>query len=76
MKKIHKRYFSFVFALIMSALMSGMMCFLITAYQLGFTSNLFSKFLETWSFAFPFALITAQVMTPIVRKITTLIVDL
>jgi hypothetical protein len=53
-----------------------MMCFLITAYQFGFTSGLLTKFFKTWQFAFPFAFVTAQIITPVVKKITVWIVDL
>jgi len=74
-KKLNKKYFTFVFASFMSALMSGIISFCITSYEFGFTNGLFMKFLGAWQFSFPFAFVVAQFVAPLVRKITLRLVE-
>ena len=68
MEKSLPKSYSFIFASIMSFLMSGIMTFAITFYQLGLRWEVVVDCLEAWKFAFPFAFVTAQVITPWVRK--------
>jgi hypothetical protein len=75
MKKLHKRYFSFVFASIMSFLMSGIISFLIVLFEFGFNDGLLMKFISAWQFSLPFAFVVAQFIAPLVRKVTSLLVE-
>jgi hypothetical protein len=75
MKKINKKYFSFIFSLFMSILMSGMMTFSITIYQFGFVDDILVRFLRAWRFSFPFSFVASQVITPFVRKMTMCFVE-
>ena len=59
----------------MSFLMSGIISFCITAYELGLTPVLITQFLKAWQVAFPVAFIVAQFVAPIVRKMTLKFVE-
>jgi hypothetical protein len=76
MKKLHKRYFTFVFASLMSFFMSGIISFTIVCYEFGFADGLFVKFLSAWQFSLPFAFIIAQLIAPCVRIVTLKIVEM
>lgn len=75
MKKINKRYFSFVFASLMSVLMSAIISLFITVYEFGFVDDILWKFLSAWQFALPVAFFAAHLVSPIVRKITQKLVE-
>jgi hypothetical protein len=74
-KKLNKKYFTFVFATLMSILMSGIISFTIVCFEFGFVEGLFMKFLQAWQFSLPFAFVVAQFIAPIVRRITLRIVE-
>lgn len=74
MKKLHPKYFTFVFATLMSFLMSGLMSFTITFYQLGLSWDVMTRCFESWRFSFPLAFVAAQLVAPIVRRVTMKIV--
>jgi hypothetical protein len=74
-KKIDKRYFTFVFASFMSVLMSAIISFCTTFYQFGFSEGIFMKFLAAWQFSLPFAFVAAQFVAPTVRKLTMIFVE-
>jgi hypothetical protein len=75
MRKINKKYFNFIFALLVSILMSGLMTFCITLYQFGFVEEVGVPFLGAWRFSFPLAFVISQLITPIVRQITFVLVE-
>lgn len=64
---IPKTYTSYVFSFFMSLLMSCIMSFVITVFNLGFVSNLPAIWLRAWSLAFVIAFPTIIAVTPIVR---------
>lgn len=75
MKKLNRKYFTFIFATFMSVLMSCIMSFCITFYQFGFADGVFVKFLSAWQFSLPFAFVVAQFVAPVVRKLTMILVE-
>lgn len=76
MKKLPRKYFTFVFASFMSVLMSGIISFIIVCFEFGFTEGLFMKFISAWQFSLPFAFVVAQIIAPIVRRMTLIIVEM
>lgn len=75
LKKLNKKYFTFVFASFMSFLMSGIISLCITTYEYGLTSTLVSQFFKAWQVAFPVAFVVAQFVAPVVRKMTSKFVE-
>jgi len=75
MKKLDKKYFTFVFASFMSVLMSGIISFCVTVFEFGFSEGLALRFLGAWQSSLPFAFIVAQFVAPVVRKITLMLVE-
>ena len=64
-RKHHKVVFSFFMAL----LMSGIMSFVISVYNLGLVNNIITIWLQAWAFAFVFAFPTIILISPIVHKL-------
>jgi len=75
MKKLNRRYHSFVFSTLMSLLMSFIMSFSITFYQFGVSLETIDKCLCAWGFALPFAFVAAQFVAPVVMKLTKRVVE-
>lgn len=70
-RKHQKLVFSFFMALLMSAIMS----FVITVFNVGLVDNIFSLWLKAWSFAFAVALPTIVVVSPLVHKAVALVIE-
>jgi len=68
-RKHHKTVFSFFMALLMSCIMS----FVISVFNVGMVSNIIAIWLKAWSFAFIVAFPTIIVVSPIVHKLVTLV---
>ncbi len=68
-RKHHKAVFSFFMALLMSCIMS----FVISVFNVGMVSNIIVIWLKAWSFAFIVAFPTIIVVSPIVHKLVTLV---
>jgi len=68
-RKHHKTVFSFFMALLMSCIMS----FVISVFNVGMVSNIIAIWLKAWSFAFLVAFPTIIVVSPIVHKLVTLV---
>jgi hypothetical protein len=68
-RKHHKLVFSFFMAL----LMSGIMSFVISFFNLGLVTNLISLWLQARSFAFIVAFPTIIIVSPIVHKLVSLV---
>ena len=67
--KHHKVVFSFFMAL----LMSGIMSFVISVFNVGLANNIVSIWLKAWSFAFIVAFPTIMVISPLVHKLVALV---
>ncbi|CAI3804093.1 DUF2798 domain-containing protein [Rheinheimera sp. MM224] len=72
---IPSRFSPYVFSFFMSLLMSGVMSFCITTLNLGWVNNLLLLWLQAWSAAFVIAFPTIVLVTPLVRKLVTLVIS-
>ncbi|MDX1757484.1 MAG: DUF2798 domain-containing protein [Marinobacter sp.] len=68
------KYASYVFSFFMSLSMSGIMSLVISGFNVGWGDHLVTIWLEAWVFAFVVAFPTIIVVTPLVRKLVTLVV--
>lgn len=57
----------------MGLLMSGIMSFVITAFNVGLVPNIISLWLKAWGFAFMVAFPTIMIISPIVHKLVSLV---
>lgn len=71
---ISKRYTGYVFSFFMALLMSSIMSFAISTLNLGLAPNILSIWLKAWAAAFAIALPTIILVTPLVRKLVTLVI--
>ncbi|TWX47195.1 DUF2798 domain-containing protein [Colwellia hornerae] len=67
--KHHKVVFSFFMALLMSCIMS----FVISVFNVGLVTNIVSIWLQAWSFAFIIAFPTIVIISPMVHKLVSLV---
>ncbi|MDX2368710.1 DUF2798 domain-containing protein [Colwelliaceae bacterium BS250] len=68
-RKHHKMVFSFFMALLMSCIMS----FVISVFNVGLVPNIVTIWLQAWSFAFIVAFPTIIIVSPIVHKLVNLV---
>jgi hypothetical protein len=68
-RKHHKVVFSFFMAL----LMSGIMSFVISVFNVGMVTNIITIWLQAWSFAFIIAFPTIIIVSPVVHKLVALV---
>ncbi|MEW6984146.1 DUF2798 domain-containing protein [Colwelliaceae bacterium 6471] len=68
-RKHHKLVFSFFMAL----LMSGIMSFVISVFNVGMVANIITIWLQAWSFAFIVAFPTIIIISPLVHKLVALV---
>lgn len=68
-RKHHKVVFSFFMAL----LMSGIMSFVISVFNVGMVSNIITLWLQAWSFAFIVAFPTIMIVSPVVHKLVSFV---
>ena len=68
-RKHHKVVFSFFMSLLMSCIMS----FVISVFNVGLVENIVMIWLKAWSFAFAVAFPTILVVSPIVHKLVSLV---
>jgi len=71
---IPAKYTHYVFSFFMALLMSCIMSFVITVFNVGLVDNLLFIWLKAWGFAFMVAFPTINVVAPIVRKLVALVV--
>ena len=71
---IPPKYDSYVFSFFMSLLMSGIMSLAISIINLGWVENMLSIWLRAWSMAFIIAFPTIIAVTPVVRKLVSMVV--
>ncbi len=67
---IHSKYQKFVFSFLMALIMSCIMSFVITAFNVGLTSDILHMWFKAWSFAFVIALPTITVVAPVAQALT------
>ena len=72
---ISRKYHKIVFSFFMGLLMSGIMSFVVTSFNVGFVTNIISLWLKAWSFAFIVAFPTIMVVSPIVHKLVSLVME-
>ncbi|MBA6337535.1 DUF2798 domain-containing protein [Colwellia sp. BRX8-7] len=68
-RKYHKVVFSFFMALLMSCVMS----FVISVFNVGMVTNIVPIWLKAWGFAFIFAFPTILIISPIVHKLVSFV---
>jgi len=70
---ISRKHHKIVFSFFMGLLMSGIMSFVITAFNVGLVTNIISLWLKAWSFAFMVAFPTIMIISPVVHKLVSLV---
>lgn len=70
---ISRKHHKLVFSFFMSLLMSGIMSFVISVFNVGLVSNIISIWLKAWSFAFVVAFPTIVMVSPVVHKLVSLV---
>lgn len=70
---IDKKYQSLVFAFFMALLMSCIMSFVVSVFNVGMVSDILHIWLKAWGFAFVVAFPTVTLVAPVVRKLTGLV---
>lgn len=68
-RKHHRTVFSFFMALLMSCIMS----FVISVFNVGLVTNIVAIWLKAWGFAFSVAFPTIILVSPIVHKLVGLV---
>jgi len=71
---IDKKYQQLVFAFFMALLMSCIMSFVISTFNIGFVNNILSIWLKAWGFAFVVAFPAILLVIPVVRKMMGLVI--
>ncbi|WP_022953161.1 DUF2798 domain-containing protein [Leucothrix mucor] len=72
---ISRKYQRVVFSFFMALLMSGIMSFVISVFNVGLVSNIVSIWLTAWSFAFTVAFPTILVVAPLVHKLVAMVLQ-
>jgi len=70
---ISRKHHKIVFAFFMALLMSGIMSFVISVFNVGLVENIVSVWLKAWSFAFVVAFPTIMLVSPLVHKLVSLV---
>jgi len=63
-----------IFAFFMALLMSGLMSFVISVFNVGFVNNILTIWLKAWSLSFVVAFPAVIVVSPVVRKLVSLVI--
>ena len=72
---IPQKYTPYVFSFFMALLMSCIMSFVICVYNFGLVDNIISIWLQAWWFAFMVAFPIVIVVSPLVGKLVVLVVN-
>jgi TctA family transporter len=70
---INRKHHKIVFAFLMALLMSCIMSFVISVFNVGLVSNIVHVWLKAWAFAFIVAFPTITIVAPIVHKLVSLV---
>ena len=68
-RKYHRIVFSFFMALLMSCIMSFVIC----VFNVGLVSNIIHIWLSAWAFAFTVAFTAITIISPLVHKLVSLV---
>jgi hypothetical protein len=71
---IPSKYQRFVFAFFMALLMSCLMSFVITLFNVGLVDNVLTIWLKAWAFAFVVAFPAVTLVAPVVAKLTQIFI--
>lgn len=69
---INRKYQHIVFAFFMASLMSCLMSFIISIFNMGFVDHIFTLWLKAWAFSFCVAFPSVIVVAPIVRRLVNM----
>jgi hypothetical protein len=69
---IDRKHHKIVFAFFMALLMSCIMSFVISIFNVGLVNNIVQVWLKAWAFAFVIAFPTITVISPIVHRLVSL----
>ncbi|MFT7389181.1 MAG: hypothetical protein ACI8VC_002446 [Candidatus Endobugula sp.] len=70
---ISRKYQQIVFSFAMALLMSGIMSFVISIFNVGMVANIVTIWLQAWGFAFVVAFPTVIIVSPVVHKLVSLV---
>ncbi|MFT5759881.1 MAG: hypothetical protein ACI9LM_004665 [Alteromonadaceae bacterium] len=70
---ISRKHHKIVFSFFMALLMSGIMSFVISVFNVGLVTNIITLWLQAWSFAFVVAFPTIIMVSPLVHKLVSLV---
>ncbi|WP_114325768.1 DUF2798 domain-containing protein [Candidatus Colwellia aromaticivorans] len=70
---ISRKHHKIVFSFFMALLMSGIMSFAISVFNVGMVTNIITLWLQAWGFAFMVAFPTIFIVSPIVHKLVSLV---
>lgn len=71
---INRKYQSVVFAFFMALLMSCLMSFVISVFNVGLVNNIVTIWLRAWSFAFIVAFPAVLLVAPLVHRLVNVFV--
>lgn len=69
------KYTPYVFSFFMALLMSCLMSLVISIYNVGLVDDIVSIWLKAWVFSFFVAFPAVIIVSPVVRKLVNLVVD-
>lgn len=75
MQKLPQKYYNITFSLFMAFIMTALMSFVVTSYNLGFGDDFLVRWLKSWRIAFILAFPILLVVAPVVRKFTTQLIQ-
>lgn len=70
---ISGKHHKIVFLFFMALLMSGIMSFVISVFNVGMVANIITIWLKAWFFAFMVAFPTIIIVSPVVNKLVSLV---
>lgn len=73
LKMINTEYHHLVFAFFMALLMSCIMSFVISVFNVGFVEDIFNIWIRAWSFAFLIAFPAVILVSPTVKRLVSLV---
>ena len=70
---VSRKHHKIVFLFFMALLMSGIMSFVISVFNVGMVANIITIWLKAWVFAFMVAFPTIIIVSPVVNKLVSLV---
>jgi hypothetical protein len=70
-----RKYHQILSSFFMALLMSGIMSFVISIYNVGMVSHIITVWIQAWGFAFIVAFPTVVIVSPIVHKLVSYILN-